>query len=240
MTDWSRGEYERTAAALAPVADLAVAVLAPRPGERVLDVACGTGNAAALAQHAGAAVTGIDAAERLVEVAHERVPGATFLAGDAAMLPFADDGFDAAVSVFGIIFAPATAAAELVRVLRPGGRAVMTAWIPEGPIFEAGRLVRGAGPQAPDPPPPIAWHERDTLERLFGRPVALERHDAIFTAASAERWWDEQVEHHPVWLAAGDALAGVRDDAVAILRAASSSASSLRIASPYVVARFEA
>lgn len=240
MTDWSQGEYERTAAALAPVAEVAVAALAPQPGQRVLDVACGTGNAAALVEDAGSDVTGIDAADRLIEVARDRLPGATFVVGDAAALPFADDAFDAAVSVFGIIFATAPAAGELIRVLRPGGRAVITAWLPEGPIFEVARLARSAGPPAADAPPLIAWHERDTLQRLFECPVRIERHSATFTAPSAEGWWDEQAEHHPVWLAAGATLSGVRDDAVAILRAASSRQDCLRIASPYIVARVEA
>lgn len=76
MTDWGAGQYERTAAVLAPAAQGAVSVLAPSAGERVLDVACGTGNAALLVAAAGAEVVGIDLAERLVEVAAERADGA--------------------------------------------------------------------------------------------------------------------------------------------------------------------
>src|SRR5205814_9555756 len=103
--DWGAGRYERTAQELLPVAEQVVALARLRGGERVLDVACGTGNAALLAAEAGADVVGLDRAERLVAVARARVPGATFVVGDAQALPFADDEFDVAVSVFGVIFA---------------------------------------------------------------------------------------------------------------------------------------
>ena len=119
---WGIGEYEDTAAELAPVSEVAVAALRLSGEERVLDVACGTGNAALVAQRGGASVTGLDGSPRLLEVARERVPSGEFVLGDAAELPFDDGAFDAAVSVFGVIFArPAErAAAEIARVVRPG------------------------------------------------------------------------------------------------------------------------
>src|SRR3954451_6604160 len=98
MVDWSVGEYERTAAELEPAARHVVALAAPAPGERVLDLACGTGNAALLAAPAGARVTGLDAASRLVEVARARAAAAgadaEFVVGDALDLPFDDGSFD--------------------------------------------------------------------------------------------------------------------------------------------------
>jgi len=238
MTDWSIGEYERTAVALEPAAEAVIGAAAPAAGERLLDVACGTGNASALAAAGGARVTGVDLAERLLDVARDRVPEATFVTGDAAALPFDDDAFDVAVSVFGVIFAQpgAAAAAELLRVVRPGGRVALTAWRPEGPIFEAGKLMRAAGgaPSAPQHAP-VAWHDPAELERIFGRPVAVERRVLAFTAASPEAWWDEQVDHHPMWMAGGAPVAALRDQALEILHAQNADPTALRLESPYAL-----
>src|SRR5687768_12884513 len=134
MDEWGVGRYEETARELAPAAEVAVAALGLNGGERVLDVACGTGNAALLARAAGAKVTGVDTSPRLIAVARERIPGGEFLEGDAAALPFGDAAFDAAVSVFGVIFARPVenAAAEIARVVRPGGKVVITTWPPRG------------------------------------------------------------------------------------------------------------
>src|SRR3954451_23320477 len=146
MDAWGAGSYEDPAPEVAPAAEAAVAALALRGGERVLDVACGTGNAALVAGDAGAHATGVDSSPRLIEVARERVPGAEFVHGDAAALPFAVGAFDAAVSVFGVIFArPAErAVAEMARVVRPGGRVAITTWPPRGPVFRAVALMRQA------------------------------------------------------------------------------------------------
>src|SRR5919199_1651139 len=105
MLDWSVGEYERSAHELAPAARHVVELAALAPGERVLDVACGTGNAALLAARAGAVVTGLDAAARLIDVARGRAADAgveaSFVVGDAQALPFEDGAFDAVLSIFG-------------------------------------------------------------------------------------------------------------------------------------------
>ena len=138
MVDWSAGEYERTAAELEPAAHDVVARAAIAPGERVLDIACGTEIAALIAAAAGARVHGLDAAPLLIEVARARAAeaglDAEFVVGDALDLPFDDGAFDAVLSVFGVIFVPdpARAVAEIVRVLVPGGRALLSAWRPEG------------------------------------------------------------------------------------------------------------
>src|SRR5215207_6715221 len=94
--DWSLGRYERTAARLEPAAQGMVERAAPQSGERVLDVGCGTGNAALLAAARGARTTGIDPAPRLLEVARQRAAAlglvATFAEGQAAALPVGDGG----------------------------------------------------------------------------------------------------------------------------------------------------
>jgi SAM-dependent methyltransferase len=167
MMDWDAGCYERTAAELEPVARAVVDAAAPRPDERVLDLACGTGNAALLAAARGARVTGVDAAPRLLGVARERARSqrldVEFLQGDLLELPVHDGAADAVLSVFGLIFAPdpARALAEVARAAAPGARLFMSAWIPAGPINDMlaalGRVVARVT-EAP-PPQRFAWSD---------------------------------------------------------------------------------
>jgi len=150
VLDWGRGEYEHTASELWPVAEIVVGQAAPAPAERVLDLGCGTGNAALLAARAGSEVVAVDPAARLLAVAAARLREeglhAEFLQASAERLPFPDGSFDVVLSVFAVIFADDAerAAAEIVRVLRPGGRAMVTSWAPEGALFEAIGGVAGA------------------------------------------------------------------------------------------------
>ena len=146
--DWNLGCYERIADQLLPAARVAVEHAAPKPGERVVDVGCGTGSAALLAASLGARVIGVDPASRLLEVARTaaatRGLDAEFAAGHAADLPLEDASADLVISVFGVIFAPdpGPAAAELARVTALSGRIVLSAWTPEGAISRAARLAR--------------------------------------------------------------------------------------------------
>src|SRR4051794_24420179 len=140
VVDWSAGSYENTAADLAPVAEAVVARAGVGPGDDVVDVACGTGNAALIAAARGARVVGVDGAPRLVAVAHERAVAEgleiEWCEGDLAALPVGDGAADVVLSVFGVIFSrdPGVALGEIARVLRPDGRALVSAWIPAGPI----------------------------------------------------------------------------------------------------------
>jgi SAM-dependent methyltransferase len=230
MDEWGVGRYEDTASELAPVADVAVEALELGGGERVVDIACGTGNAAAVAAAAGAQVTGLDSSPRLVEVARERVPDADFVEGDAADLPFADGEFDAAVSVFGVIFArPAErAAAELARVVRPGGRIAVTSWPPRGPVFDAVVLMRQAVARvrSSEGPPPVNWGDPEVLERMLGRYGELEvsERELAHEDASPEAVWDRWEQSHPMWISARRLLepAGewesLRDGSIAVMR----------------------
>lgn len=209
MDAWGVGEYEDTAAELAPVSDVAVAALGLTGGERVLDVACGTGNAALVAERAGASVTGLDGSPRLLEVARERVPGGEFVQGDAGKLPFEDAGFDAAVSVFGVIFArpPEQAAAEIARVVRPGGRVAITTWPPRGPMFGAVAVMREALARVRPPEDESAmvdWGDPRALEALlspYGE-VEIAEHQLEHGRAGAEDVWDRWERLHPMWIAA--------------------------------------
>src|ERR1700760_1204208 len=136
MVDWDAGRYEWTAAELEPVARAVVQAAQPRPGDRFLDLACGTGNAALLAAGSGASVIGVDAAPRLLALALG--VEAEFRQGDLLELPVPDAGADIVVSVFGVIFAPdrERALKEVARACAPGARVFVTAWVPAGPIHE--------------------------------------------------------------------------------------------------------
>jgi SAM-dependent methyltransferase len=131
---WSGATYERIAEALAPIHRRIVELLAPQPGERFLDLACGTGGVAFVAAGTGAAVTGLDISADQLEKARAAADEAglsiRFDEGDAQALPYADASFDAVASAFGMIFAPdhARTAGELTRVCAPGARIAITSW----------------------------------------------------------------------------------------------------------------
>ena len=205
--DWNLGRYEETAAQLLPAAEILVDEAAPLRGERVVDVGCGTGNAALLAAGRGAHVTGVDPAARLLEVARQRAAAealnVSFVQGEAAALPLPDKSVDLVLSVFGLIFAPDAfaAAAELARVTDDGSRIFFTAWIPGGAISRANQVVLEAVSRALSEPaalPPFPWHELDCLEQLFaphGFGVMLKEHEIVFTADSARAHIDKGANH---------------------------------------------
>ena len=253
--DWGLGRYERTAVQFEPVAEVVVSAAAPAEGERVVDVGCGTGNAALLAAARGATVTGVDPAARLLEVARQRAADhapqgtATFVQGTAEELPLADTCIDVALSVFGVIFTPdpEAAAAELARVTAPGGRILLSAWIPGGAVSRMVRAWREAAAAAlgtPPGPPPFAWHEGDALEGLFGphgREVELTEHALSFTGTSPGAYFDAEAEAHPLSVAGhqvldDDARAALRERSLAILEAGNEDPDAFRVTSRYVVA----
>jgi len=252
--DWGLGHYERTAAQLLPTAEVVVGVAEPSEGDRVVDVGCGTGNAALIAAGRGAGVTGVDPAQRLLEVAEARARGSgldlSFVQGDAASMPLEDDAADLLLSVFGVIFAPdaEAAAAEMARITAPGGRIVLSAWIPEGAISEAARIGREAVARAldaPQGPPPFAWHDVDALNALFGPhgfSVTAEEYPHAFTAASVRDWVEAEVRDHPLSVAGAAVLEPrgeaqvVLDRTQEILEAANEDPDAFRVTSRYVVA----
>lgn len=148
--DWAEIQEGQCAAAYRAVLDHA----GIGPGMRHLDVGCGAGMAAAMAASRGAAVAGIDAADALLAVARERVPGGDFRQGDIEALPFADDSFDLVTGFNAFQFAadPARALREAGRVTRPGGMIVIMTWgEPAG--MEAASVVGALRPLLPTPPP---------------------------------------------------------------------------------------
>lgn len=255
--DWGLGHYENSAPQLLPAAEVVVERAMPVAAEHVVDVGCGTGNAALLAAARGARVTGVDPARRLLEVAREEAErrglGVAFLPGEAAALPLPDASADVVLSVFGVIFAPnaQAATAELARVTAPQGRIVLSAWIPSGAISETNRLGREAVMRAfgaPAAPPPFPWHDRDALADLFapyGFSVTADEHSLSFTAASASDYLDAEYESHPLAVAGRIVLEprgeaeGLRAQALEILEAANEDPAGFRVTSRYVVATAE-
>lgn len=252
MIDWGAGNYESTAAELEPVAQALMERAALRRGEEVIDLACGTGNVALLAASQGARVTGIDAAARLLGIARERAQArrleVDFRVGDLLDLPVADASADAVVSVFGIIFAPdpVTAMREVGRVVRPGGRVLISAWIPAGPIDAMlgalGRVV-GRVTQAP-PAQRFAWFDGPTVGALAahaGLTLQTSISAELAISDSSPEAYIAAGQEHPMALAVRPVLerAGVIEEAqgvmTSVLREANERPDAFLVHSPYVI-----
>jgi len=171
---WAAGDFDAIAERILSVGEDIVERVGVNSGDLVLDVACGTGNAAIPAALAGGRVTGLDITPELFEDARRRAADADveleLIEGDAQDMPFDDDSFDVVVSTFGCMFAPdhRRAAAELARVLKPGGRMAVAAWTPAGAI---GQFFATIAKHAPPPPegfqPPPLWGVRDHVTEIF-------------------------------------------------------------------------
>jgi ubiquinone/menaquinone biosynthesis C-methylase UbiE len=144
---WSTGDYSVIANLVHPVSERLVDDADLHAGWRVLDVATGSGNAAIAAARLGSEAVGIDYVPALLDRARERIAAerldVRLLEADAHSLPFGDGEFDAATSVFGVMFAadPARAARELVRVVRPRGTIALASWTPTGFVGEMFRVM---------------------------------------------------------------------------------------------------
>lgn len=176
---WASGDYPSMVETfLLPLGPRLVDACEIGPGDRVLDVAAGTGNAAIEVAKRGADVVASDLTPELFEAGRARAEAAgvelEWVEADAEALPFEDASFDVVISSIGVMFAPhhEAAAAELVRVCRPGGKIGLLSWTPEGMI---GALFRTMGPFAPAPPPgaqpPPLWGGEDHLRGLMGEQI---------------------------------------------------------------------
>jgi SAM-dependent methyltransferase len=180
---WAAGDFPAIAERhLWPVGQRLVQRVGIGRGEDVLDVGCGTGNAAIRAARAGGHVVGVDLTPELFEAGRRLAAKAgveiSWMEGDAEALPVEDESFDVVLSVFGCMFAPRheVAARELARALRPDGRLAVCGWTPEGHM---GEFFQALGGYLPQPPrfasPPLLWGSEDHVRGLFaGTGVTLE------------------------------------------------------------------
>lgn len=171
---WALGDYPSIATeVIAGLGPVVVAATGLGAGDRVLDVAAGSGNAAVPAARAGATVVASDLTPALLDAGRAATPDLpiTWEEADAEALPYADGSFDAVISVVGVMFAPhhQQAADELVRVCRSGGRLGLVSWTPRGFI---GQMFATMKPYAPPPPPgaqpPPLWGDEAHVRELLG------------------------------------------------------------------------
>jgi ubiquinone/menaquinone biosynthesis C-methylase UbiE len=176
--NWMAGDFGKVATFIAQGGAEFVGRLGLRPGTRVLDVACGTGNLAIPAARAGAQVTGVDIATNLLQQARERAAAeklaVRFDEGDAEQLPYPDAHFDVVMSMFGAMFAPRpeVTAHELLRVCRPGGLVAMANWTSEGFVGRSFGVTARHVPPPPWIPPPVLWGDEKTVRERFANGVS--------------------------------------------------------------------
>jgi SAM-dependent methyltransferase len=202
------GRYDEISHSIADAIEHAVERLQPEPGERVLDLATGTGwcSRVIAQRRKGVKVTGADIADVMLD--HARSAAAKqeldidYQHADAESLPFADRSFDGAISTFGVMFVgkPEAAAAELARVVKPGGRIVLATWKHDSNIFEMFGVLKKFMPAPPEPPPPspFAWGKYERLHELLGANFELEFEEgaSVYRYASGKQAWDLFVNHY--------------------------------------------
>jgi SAM-dependent methyltransferase len=229
---WALGEYDRIADGLTISTDQTLRVAKIRPGERVLDLATGTGITAIAARERGAVVTGVDLTPELLAIARSKANEAGFTdidfrEGDAEALPFADAAFDVVVSTCGHMFAPdqENVASELARVTRQGGRVVFLAWTPEGGIGSWFRITNKYAPPPAGLASPFNWGDPVKVRQFLGntfRDFSFTDGDCPQFGASPEDIWELfSTRYGPTVRAVaslqGDALAEFRNELLSYL-----------------------
>jgi SAM-dependent methyltransferase len=216
---WAAGDYTVIAGRIVLVSELLAEAADLHAGWRVLDVACGNGNATLAAARAGTTAVGIDYVPELIESARDRALAegldAQFHVGDAEALPVGDGEFDAVLSVFGSMFTPDhhRTAAEMLRVTRPGGRIALASWTPDGFVGRMFRIVSTYLAPPPGVPSPLLWGTEEHLANLFGSGVEVsssQERTFTFRFASAEAYVAAFRRWYGPTLKAFDAL-GVAD-----------------------------
>ena len=221
---WSSGDYAIVGTTLQIVGEQLCETLDLHSGEKVLDVAAGNGNATLAAARRWCEVTSTDYVESLLERGRERAEAerlpVDFRQADAENLPFADDSFDVVVSTFGVMFTADQdrAAAEMIRVCKPGGRVGLANWTPEGFI---GQLFKTIGKHMPPPAgvkSPALWGTRARLSEMFGdksSSIAVTSRNYVFRYRSAQHWFDIFRNYYGPMLKTFEALGADKQDAFA-------------------------
>ena len=231
---WDAGDYGTLSPYIADVGELVVTRAGIQPGVAVLDVACGTGNAARAAAREGARVTGLDLTPKLLEAGRAKATTEgleiEWREGDAETLPFEDGRFDRVLSTFGHMFAPRhqRTADEMVRVCRQGGAIVTATWTPEGTVGEIFKVSASYMPPLPDYAlPPILWGGEDHVREMFAGAATgfeFERHVNRIEWESIESFADFFMERFGPMVTAramlGERFGELRDRVVDVWRSA--------------------
>jgi len=175
---WSAGDFGVIARIIEAEDTAFIHRLNIKPGSKVLDAACGTGNCSLPAAKMGAHVTGMDLVPDLIRQANERALAENlnikFDVGDAEAMPYGDNEFDYVVSMFGVMFAPRpdVSVSELLRVCKPGGIIAMANWTPEGFVGKFFKLAASYAPPPPGLPAPVEWGNEIIVSKRFGSNVS--------------------------------------------------------------------
>jgi ubiquinone/menaquinone biosynthesis C-methylase UbiE len=207
------GRYDEISRSIADAIEHAVERVSAKPGERILDLATGTGwGSRILAQRtSGVKIVGADIADQMLD--HARATAERqgleieYVHADAERLPFADGEFDALVSTFGVMFAsnPESAAAEIARVVKPGGRVALATWRPDSAasnVFNMFGVMKRHMPPPPagvtPPPSPFEWGKVARVEQLLAAKFDLTFEEGTnhFRYATGEQAWQLWVNHY--------------------------------------------
>lgn len=242
-TMWGLADYSGLAQRLDPAAVALVDAAAPDAGDRVLDVAAGTGNVAMRAAARGARVTACDIAPRMVQLGRARTgPAVEWIEADVEDLPLPDATVDVALSAFGVIFAPRpeVALSELRRVVAPDGRLGLTAWTVDSWIAERARIVREFVPPDPTAPDALSWGDAEVLDRRLSAEftdVRIERRSLPWHFDSGAALIEFLAAHSPAHVAAKQAAGDRADEMVAAIeKHASPDGGPVRIEAEYLLA----
>jgi SAM-dependent methyltransferase len=247
---WSSGDYGIIGTTLDLVGEQLCEAVDLRSTERVLDVATGNGNAALAAARRWCEVTAIDYVPALLEEGRARAAGdrlpIAFGEGDAEAIPFPDRSFDVVLSTFGVMFSAnqEQAAAEMVRVCRPGGRIALANWVPESYIGQLFRTLGRYNPPAPGVQSPMRWGTEAGLRELFGdavREIRVTQRSFVFRYRSPQHWLEVFRTYYGPTVKAFEALDAERQQALAqdiigLLEAAHQGGPGLAAPSAYVEA----
>jgi len=194
---WSSGDYAVVGTTLQIVGEQLCEALNLRPGSKVLDVAAGNGNVTLAAARRWCDVTSTDYVPHLLDRGRERATAerlnVQFREADAEALPFPDASFDVVVSTFGVMFTPDQdkAAAELMRVCKPGGKIGLANWTPQGFI---GQLFKTLGKHMPPPAgvkSPALWGTHPRLNEMFATgDIDAQPRMFVFRYKSPQHWLD--------------------------------------------------